>query len=321
MESKKLGRSFLLGAGFSKATADGPLMCEIYSNMEKVYQREKKRGDVPAGNNRVEWFEDLAGFIRALGILENTFRNNLEYLVTLLDLRIDQGNGKFIIENIDINDPNSYPLDGWTRDRLEHIRDVFATYLFLCLEPLTPNGIGIKFAESNNEEDLILTFNYDLALEKALWKVNRWTPNEGYIRVSDFEVLEDKAKLAKSPVRLLKLHGSLNWLPPQVLPKENLRITLDNLECWGFFFENMQTILKRDPKGPSGANTRKISKGYAGGIHPYWFLPSYLKPFDSKKELEDIWKKARKIFEGTNNLVIIGYSFPKEDENSKSLFQ
>ncbi len=61
MESKEFRRTFLLGAGFSKATADGPLMCEIYSNMEKVYQQEKKREDVPGGNNRVQWFEDLRG--------------------------------------------------------------------------------------------------------------------------------------------------------------------------------------------------------------------------------------------------------------------
>ena len=271
-------------------------MCEIYSNMEKVYHQEKGRKDVLPGNNRVDWFEDLNKFIKALGDFEDTFRNNLEYLVTLLDLRIDQINRKFIVKGIDINNPNSYPLNGWARDQLEHIRAVFATYLSLCLEPLIPNGIGIKFAESINEDDSVLTFNYDLALEKALWKLNRWTPNEGYIRVLDFEFPEDKTKLAQSPIRLLKLHGSLNWLPPQILPKENLRIALDNLECWGFFFENTQKILEREPKGPSGANTREVSKGYAGGIHPYWFLPSYIKPFDSKKELEDIWKKGNGDF-------------------------
>jgi hypothetical protein len=141
-------RTFLLGAGFSKATASGPLMCEIYSNMEKVYRREKERQDVPGGNNRVNWFKDFVRFIGGLGILENTFRNNLEFLVTLLDLRIDQRNGKFVIEDIDINDPTSYPLEGWTAEQLKYIRDVFATYLFLCLEPLRPNKIGITFAKS-----------------------------------------------------------------------------------------------------------------------------------------------------------------------------
>lgn len=239
----------------------------------------------------------------------------------MLDLRIDQSKQKFPIDNVDINDLNSYPLNGWTRDRLKHIRDVFATYLFLCLEPLTINEIGPRFAKSINKEDSLLTFNYDLALERALWEEARWTPNEGYVGVSDFEFPEDKARLNQSPIRLLKLHGSLNWLPPQILPKENLRITLDNLECWGFFFENMQNILKRQPKSPSGAATKELSLGYAGGIDRYWFLPSYVKPFDSKSELQDIWKEGSKIFKGTTHLIVIGYSFPKEDRNTKSLFE
>jgi hypothetical protein len=261
--------------------------------------------------------------MKELGSLEDTFRNNLEFLVTLLDLRIDQSNQKFTIDNVDINDPNSYPLNGFGEDRLKHIRDIFATYLFLCLEPLRPNEIGIRFAEFMEEEDAILTFNYDLALERALWKLGRWTPNEGYIGVSDFEVPEDKGKLNQSSVRLLKLHGSLNWLPPKILPpKENLRLTLDNLECWDFFFENMEEMLKRKPKSPSGATTKKLSKGYAGAItHPYWFLPSYVKPFDSKRELHDIWKEGSKIFKGTTHLIVIGYSFPKEDWHTKSLFE
>jgi hypothetical protein len=170
---------------------------------------------------------------------------------------------------------------------------------------------------SISKEDSILTFNYDLVLERAFWKLGRWTPNEGYIGVSDFDVPEDKGKLNQSSIRLLKLHGSLNWLPPKILPpKENLRITLDNLECWGFFFENMEEMLKRRPKSPSGAATKEISKGYAGGIFRYWVLPSYVKRFD-----RDIWKEASKIFQGTTHLIVIGYSFPKEDCHTKSLFE
>lgn len=54
-------------------------MCEIYSNMEKIYQREKERQDVPGGNNRINWFEDLRKIMKELGNLEDTFRNNLDF--------------------------------------------------------------------------------------------------------------------------------------------------------------------------------------------------------------------------------------------------
>jgi len=320
MESENTG-TFLLGAGFSKAIADGPLMRELYSNMQGIYQREKERKDVLGGNNRVLWFEDLVAFTKGLGTLEDTFCDNLEYLVTLLDLRIDPTNDGLTINDIDIGDPTSFPLEGWTKERLVHIRDVLATYLFLCLEPLQLNETGIRFAERIKKQESILTFNYDLVLEKAVWKVGSWTPNDGYVGISEFEFPDDGRKLGPSPIGLVKLHGSLNWLSPQDLPKENVRITLDNLENWNFFFENLQEILDREPKKPSGPLTREMSKGYAGGIHPYWFLPSYIKPFESRNELKCIWEKASKIFEGTTNLIIIGYSFPEADKHTKSLFR
>jgi hypothetical protein len=53
--------------------------------------------------------------------------------------------------------------------------------------------------------DCIITFNYDVSLDRELHRAGKWEVGDGYGFVID-------RLSANSPTTLLKLHGSTNWL-------------------------------------------------------------------------------------------------------------
>lgn len=56
------------------------------------------------------------------------------------------------------------------------------------------------------DQDLIISFNYDLALERELKRAGKWEARDGY----GFDIGNDQ--IQTSPVIVLKPHGSTNWL-------------------------------------------------------------------------------------------------------------
>jgi len=341
-------RVFIFGAGVSRAVAGAPVMKELFERMEERYRCEKKRPDLPEGNNRVLWFKELQGFIEKLEsqakrrfnqIKENEnvqikseIRENIEYLITLLDIHTEYS-AMFKFKQLGVDwDPYPFiPLDYTSRDEMKKIRNHLAIYLFLCLSNLEDeDGVLEKFfRERLRPDDHLITFNYDLLIEKTLWKIGQWSPVKGYVGVEQLEYKKDEEELIeagwdRSPHKILKLHGSINWKYEDALStnvKEDPVVTLDNLEKWNFFFpEKLGKILKREPKQPSGREERSISEGYAGSYSPLpWILPSYVKVFSKAPFLVKIWREAQRIFFQAKRLVLLGYSFPEVDSASQVL--
>jgi len=335
----------MFGAGVSKAVAGAPVMKELFSKMEERYEDERKRPDCAEGNNRIAWFKMIQKFIEKLegeakkrfGQIEkrkdvqitNTVRENIEYLITLLDMHTEYG-ARFEFEEFGA-DWSSYPfipLANTSREEMEEIRGHLATYLYLCLCGLDDNNsILLKFLiEQLRPSDHLITFNYDLLIEKTLWQINQWSPVGGYVGVEQLENKEDKkdligAERGYSAHKILKLHGSINWQweYPGLQPKVNPVISLDNWEKWDFFFPELKEILRRNPTQPTGRGEALISKGYAGGHSPAWIIPSYIKIFGKNPFLIKIWQAAQRILIQTKRLVLLGYSFPAEDSQSQLL--
>src|SRR4030066_78901 len=105
-----ISRTFLLGAGFSKAVADGPLMKELWCCIERAYKREKSRKDLNPEDKelRANWFNNLNNFIIRLekeatsrfekydsDKISTEIKENLEYLITLIDLHLNGPNIRF----------------------------------------------------------------------------------------------------------------------------------------------------------------------------------------------------------------------------------
>jgi hypothetical protein len=146
-------------------------------------------------------------------------------------------------------------------------------------------------ASKLHTQDCIISFNYDTVIDKALRdnSMKRWDPDKkGY----GFEVDEggsewrdhSEGKAVKNSIRLLKLHGSINW------NISNERVSL---------VENEKSV-----KDISGSI-----------IPPTWFKNLEESPF------QNIWKKARKEIRTARALVVVGYSVPDTDLFSRSLFK
>jgi len=324
-------RTFLLGAGFSKAVADGPLMSEIWEYIEKAYEREKSR-TVLGLNNRLEWFKELDNFVKefeeeaTFGFNQKEFdkirvgiKENLEYLFTVIDLHTQENGPKieFGRKGVDISPYPVIPFRFIGKDRLEETKRCLLTFLYIIFENLKGNNKDNEFGKIISEKDQIITFNYDLVLEKALWQRNIWSPLNGYVGVDKFAKEDDKKKLEEankySRIKIHKMHGSICWVKSD--HSEHILIKLDNKENWGFHFDGLEKMLEREPTGQFEG---QISKGYVGKHDPPWMLPSFVKPFE-RKEFYEIWKSALKVMSKTDELIIIGYSFRPEDSNSQLL--
>lgn len=212
-----------------------------------------------------------------------------------------------------------------SKPKLEEIKSCLLTFLYIIFEKPKPNNLGEKFCKivnENDKNDNIITFNYDLVLEKLLWKRNIWSPLNGYAGVNKFRNTNDKKKLEEAnkcyKLQIHKMHGSICWDTESFSRSDTSRdifIKLDNIEKWDFHFEGLKEILNRDPIKPSSQDEAQNSQGYAGKHNPPWILPSFIKPFE-RKEFYEIWQSAIDVLSKTDELVIIGYSFRPEDSNS-----
>lgn len=229
---------------------------------------------------------------------------------------------EFKKEGVDISPYPVIPCRFISQSDLQEYKSYLLTFLYSILVNLIGNDLVERFAKIINEKDQIITFNYDLVLEKALWVRNIWSPLNGYVGVDKFAKEDDKKKLEEankySRIKIHKMHGSICWVNSVIRPGEYILIEPDNKENWGFHFDGLEKILTRECRKPSAKLDREISKGYVGKHNPPWILPSFVKPFE-RKEFYEIWKSALKVMSKTDELVIIGYSFRPEDSNSHLL--
>src|SRR5258708_35339330 len=75
-----------------------------------------------------------------------------------------------------------------------------------------------RIVDSCNPGDYFITFNWDTLLDRALFSSERWHPNDGY-EIKFKGIYENqwnspKHYTSSSELKLLKLHGSTNWLIP-----------------------------------------------------------------------------------------------------------
>lgn len=155
-----------------------------------------------------------------------------------------------------------------------------------------------RIAELLHAEDAIVTFNYDCLMDDALRrKAGRgWDPEKSY----GFEIQEaasaawrtqsPKGRSAKTPIALLKLHGSLNW------------------DRSGGF-ETRHLLLRDDPYTHSGRTAAEV-------VPPVWD-----KAIKEDEVLKRIWKEARRTLPTGPVLLAIGYSVPPTDLLSQALIR
>ena len=169
------------------------------------------------------------------------------------------------------------------RSNLAYFRRVLPTLFSTALRG-RECAFHAALAAAVSPGDTFISFNYDCLLDRALARHagRRWRPSEGYgfpISGDDTE-WADKSGLGRRPktsIRLLKPHGSLNW----VLDGNTLSLRADE---YALRNENELVI-----------------------VPPLW-----QKSFDSEP-YQTIWRGTRRVLSAVKAVFVVGYSLPETD--------
>jgi hypothetical protein len=166
--------------------------------------------------------------------------------------------------------------------------------------------------------DTVVTFNYDLACERALHMAGLWEVSDGY--GFDFGV----ESIPSSKVRVLKLHGSTNWVG--ILFGGNMGFS----QASSVYDQRPAVFGKRefaflgygeDMRDPLMAQITRT------GGDPALILPTLHKNFFHQTTFgrewepfwDEIWRQAGESLGASEKVVIIGYSMPVADERARNL--
>jgi hypothetical protein len=165
-------------------------------------------------------------------------------------------------------------------------------------------------SDLHRDPPAVITFNYDLVFERALWEYFHWVPNHPlkpvvcsckiryYVEPYDFVIKGSPSMNAPLPffraefqynhedeveIPYLKLHGSLNWcsrLMASMMPRAGEKLL------------------------PAGRLTQVVES------------PLILPPVFNKMNAGDVsavWQKALELLRGAKYIIIVEYSLPKTD--------
>ena len=150
--------------------------------------------------------------------------------------------------------------------------------------------------------DCVLTFNYDVSLEPHLMSQRKWCLGDGY--GFGMEGFEDQ-----SPVKMLKLHGSVNWRFPV---GSNDRPLIDSSEIAFLGYPGRSDPLYSGPIANSDGTM---------------ILPARCKQFFVETSLgrrherfwDGLWSQAAEALKYSEKVVICGYSVPEHDQRACDL--
>ena len=155
--------------------------------------------------------------------------------------------------------------------------------------------------------DTIVTFNYDLLLDNALLMTDRWFPSDGY--GIDFFNLPYTG--IKSLSRLLKLHGSLNWVKYSGMsPGKSLHYDVGEYGLAGYregYLHSPTDQCIREIEEPKETHFSELSS-----------KTLILPPLRQKDTLDHaglarLWLEFYESLSQADIIYVIGYSLPPSD--------
>lgn len=187
----------------------------------------------------------------------------------------------------------------------------------------------IEFAKRLQSDDLVITFNYDILLERALARVGkpfRLFPSR-YSSVGEYGATVDTSR---EEVIVLKVHGSVDWFDRKQYASFEAKRMKQGIETATrhpiFGIEGMHTSPITD--GPRFSDDplsdmhrlREIERWYANPplfrATPFLLNPSATKVIYS---LKDFWNGLGRAGALNRGMAIIGFSLPKHDEYARQI--
>lgn len=240
-------------------------------------------------------------------------------------------------------------------------------YIFSSVVNEIQNGpisdVHCRLAKLLEPNDVVVTFNWDTLMDRALASAGDWSVDNGYgfwprsVYRNDWVAPTARAG-EKDSVKLLKLHGSSNWITSHPMFHED-KVTLmqdaapdavwvyedtqDPYDCYagrymsgyepfsyGYYPPNiLDDSGKPAPEGHTIVRLRiKLpwKPDGAAGAKGLVSMPLIIPPVRHKRYdlygplFDDLWHQAQFALQRAEQIFIIGYSFPKTDIRSTELF-
>ena len=277
---------FVLGAGFTRAfVPESPLMVDDFGNDDMAAK--------------------IIGLPHASRVLEQERKRNhnglidIERLMTRLDSLMPYDFGQGAVDEF--------------RLLLSELRKGFRRRIESALgsENFQEEALREFVRNCNKAKVHFITFNYDDVLDRALYEDEgiEWDPSSGY----GFPCLPSSnvfgsryADDGKPPTTLLlKLHGSVNWMPKAGYVEPYVMDAITHHAEWGV--------------GQTGDDSL-ISSHLESE-------PLMIPPVLSKSGLVEqpilrlVWHRAFKLLANARRVAFLGYSFPTTDVAAQTIFQ
>lgn len=196
--------------------------------------------------------------------------------------------------DVDIASSQEAELRSLRRRSESELADYFSS--FLASEDLFAQSQWLAYLVDDvfASGDVAISLNYDCVLEGALDCRGKWSPNGGYGSSLD-NPLANNDRTSKSPVTVLKIHGSANFIIAPYLDKPTASAV--NFDFDERFF-------------PRSAKNTHFGFG-AGTGSSYVIAPSYVKI--PTVEISYLMLDALTASSHAKNLVIIGSALRPED--------
>jgi len=286
-----MSKVYFLGAGATKAVAqDAPLNNEI---LEAAFSE--------SGHHEIsEEIEEIKTFLK---IVFHDREDNIPRLGDILSF-ID-----FSLREKTISIKN-YHYEDFIRIRNSLVRliaIVLKNNLIDLNSPATED-----FVRNINENDSIISTNYDIVIDNALLSIKKNTNYGVKIRenILPLEFSDDRIRAASlvgmplniGPIKLLKLHGSLNWL---YCPKcDEVDITLGQKGVAEYINKEYELLC--------------FNKFCTSHYEPLIVTPTKFKAYENRL-LNKIWGISQECISKADELVFIGYSLPEADTEIRCL--
>ena len=160
----------------------------------------------------------------------------------------------------------------------------------------------IKFVQSLNPSDIIVSFNWDLLLELAMDKAGK-----------DYSYNYEEGK-----IQIIKLHGSMNWSDgePRTLGEGRFELKYQPLG----YAEGLMTNEVYSSNLLKNHGIWRQAEPLVDGINPLIVLPGFGKAFDVRI-LSHLWYRIEFLNIRSGGVSIIGLSVSDDDFIVESLFR
>ncbi|MGZ8842690.1 MAG: hypothetical protein ACXW18_03450, partial [Pyrinomonadaceae bacterium] len=305
----------ILGAGATKACG-GPLTDEILP----AALNGEMTGD--AQENEVQDREQLLGFSRQF--LAECFH------VPINKVRVEKKDCpslpmvlSMLRRSLDLKKP----IGQWESQRLVKARRAVEYSVFAVIEAaLRDIPAGRDFHTQMLEplyqrgiEPAVVSLNYDVIVDNVMFTMSErhrgGRPPNYSVRFDTEQYLNFSQ--AGMFGRLLKIHGSLNWLYCEVCKRLDLFVSkgMRTAKALDVLYH---TVPFDDAYSCRGTPCRNPTCD--GFISPILITPTYVKDYENK-HIEKTWAAAEEAMKEADRAVIIGYSLPTDDVEVAMLLQ